>query len=237
MKSFFVCVLIQHSTLCWIDLFIFILVTVLRASNYPCFLESRTIACKCTNWHAHRIGWQLLEFLTVQNPEFLLKSSSGFQSVSFYWLQAKYKERWETPDTRGTCRMANTQDAALFSFNVQIIHYACRWISFSMNTAYPFTRGWRGWPSNTAAMIYALSLYQDDSRCSNMLFSTYEKWYCIKANAELQSDFPSLPKPVCVICKSNNNKDSKVYYSASLDFPVSFCAPYRYSSELRAEAT
>lgn len=97
--------------------------------------------------------------------------------------------------------------------------------------------GVEGWPFNTAAMIYSLMLYQDDCQCSNMVFSTYEKWYYIKANAELQTDFPSLPKPVYVICKSNNNKDSKIYYSAPLDFSVLFCVPYRYSSLLRAEAT
>lgn len=66
----------------------------------------------------------------------------------------------------------------------------------STSTATPSTGAWRGWPFNSEAMIFSLLLYHHDSQCSNMLFSTYEKWYCIKARAELQTAFPSLPKPV-----------------------------------------
>lgn len=107
----------------------------------------------------------------------------------------------------------------------------------SMNTANPFTWVWEADPLIQQPWFIRFHCTRMTLSVQICFFSTYEKWYCIKANAELQTDFPSLPKPVCVVCKSNNNKDSKVYYSASLDFPVLFCAPYRYSSELRAEAT
>lgn len=108
--------------------------TFLRASNYTFFLEGWTIVCKHASWHPHKIGFQLLEFLFVQNPEFLWKSSFGIKSIRFYWLQAKYKERWKTPDTkeRQSCKTENTQDTQLFSFNARIIHYAFGWISFTL---------------------------------------------------------------------------------------------------------
>lgn len=82
----------------------------------------------------HKTGFQLLEFLFTQNPEFLWKSSFGFKSVRFYWLQAKYVEKSKKPDTkeRGSCMMEDTQDIKLFSFIAHTTPYAFRLISFTL---------------------------------------------------------------------------------------------------------
>lgn len=215
----------------------------LRASNYKFFLEGWTIAH--TSWYPHthkKKVFQYLEFLLIQNPESQSKSSFELKTIRFHWPQAKYKVRCKNAWYRGKIILQDGKYSGpktLPSLSAHIMTYALRWMSFMLAQALlPLLQGHGG------AHPLIQKPWFIHFHCTSMtlsvpicFFPTYEKWYCIKAKAELQTAFLSLPKPVCVICKSNNNKDSKVYYSASLDFPVSFCVPYRYSSELRAETT
>lgn len=211
----------------------------IRASN-KFFLEGWTIAH--TSWHPQKKkAFQHTEFLFVQNPESQCKSSFELKTIRLNWPQAKYKAIWNNAWCRGKMILQDGKYSGLktlLSLNAHTTPCAFRWISFTSALALPpLLQGFGGADPLKQKPWFIHFHCTTMTLCSNMLFSTYEKWYCTKAKAELQTAFPSLPKPVCVICKSNNNKDSKVYYSASLDFPVLFCAPYRYSSELRAEAT
>lgn len=83
-------------------------------------------------------------------------------------------------------KIVRTQNSSLSQCTYNALCTQVDELYVSTSTAAPFTGAWRGSPFNTEATIYSLSLYLNDSQCSNTLFSPH-----------MRNDIVSRPKLNC----------------------------------------